>query len=558
MRSAKILLVENDAQVAGDVSQQLEALGYRVCGSTDNGLDAIALAGMHRPDLVLMAIVIQGDMDGIEAAKHIGKGGQIPVVFLATGDDKATVERVAQSAPYGYLTQPFQARELQAAIEIALYKAAATRQLRDSERWFSAMLRCVDDGVIATDAAGCIQFINPIAEGLLGWHLAEVKGQSATTLLVLTDRHTGASIESPSARALRTDAAVDPEFGILVTTKDGRQLPIDESAVPIRDDRGRLLGVVIAFREVSERLRAEEDLIQNERRFRNTFDHAPTSMAVLGLDNRFLQVNAATCALLQRQEPELIGKEQASLSAAEDHRQELNCQRLLLTERELAVQFDKRYLRPDGSEVWVQINASLLNQHGKPSFYLYQVQDLTERKQAEQQLSKLAHYDPLTGLANRTRLLEETAQQILSAKRLQHRLAVVFMDLDHFKQVNDRLGHEAGDHLLAVVAQRLQACIRETDCAARLGGDEFVLLLPGLHTADELNLIADKIIAAITQTVRVGDQEVSVGISLGAAIYPDDGQDAKTLMSCADAALYQAKTNGGGVIRFYRPDWSPP
>lgn len=430
MQSAKILIVEDEALVALDLSHQLHDLGYQVCGTADNGLDAIALAGLHRPDLVLMDIVLKGEMDGVTAAQHIGNGGQIPVIFLTAYSDKATVERAAQSAPYGYLTKPFQPRELQAAIEIALYKAAAMRQLRDSERWFAATLRCVGDGVVATDAADRIQFINPIAEALLGWRQADALGKPASEVLRLNDRHTGRAIESPSSRALRANAAVDPELGILATAHNGRQLPIDASAAPIRDERGNLLGVVVAFREVSERL------------------------------------------------------------------------------------------------------------------------------SAEQALSQLAHVDPLTGLANRGKLLLQAEHELLAAKRHQTRLGLIFMDLDRFKQVNDQFGHAAGDLLLQTVAKRLQTCIRKTDCVARLGGDEFVLLLPDLHSADELALIADKIIASVLKPFDLGQHAAAVGISLGAALYPEDAQSVDTLMQCADAALYQAKTDGRGVLRFYRPEWT--
>lgn len=177
---ASILIVEDEAIVAMDLQEQLQEMGYTVCAVADNGLAAIAIAWERRPNLVLMDIVIKGDMDGIEAARQIWRGLHIPVIFLTAYSDRATVERAAHSAPYGYLTKPFQANELRAAIEIALYKSKLERRLRDSEQWFASTLRCVADGVVATDAQCKIRFMNHAAETMLGWPRMRRLGSTST------------------------------------------------------------------------------------------------------------------------------------------------------------------------------------------------------------------------------------------------------------------------------------------------------------------------------------------------------------------------------------------
>ncbi|RYE93663.1 MAG: response regulator, partial [Oxalobacteraceae bacterium] len=162
-----LLVVEDESLVAMDLDGQLHDMGYQVCGCVDNGRDAIVRARAERPDLILMDIVLKGDMDGIAAASVIGKELHIPVLFLSAYSDDRTVDRAADAWPYGYLTKPFQNRELRAGIEVALRKAAVERILRNSERWLASVLRGVGDAVIATDASGIVGLANPAAETLL-------------------------------------------------------------------------------------------------------------------------------------------------------------------------------------------------------------------------------------------------------------------------------------------------------------------------------------------------------------------------------------------------------
>ncbi|HEX2531265.1 MAG TPA: EAL domain-containing protein [Burkholderiaceae bacterium] len=552
-RVAKILIVEDEAIVALDLAAQLEEMGYEVCGTADNGMDAIAYAWDMRPDLILMDIVIKGELDGVDIARHINNGMKIPVIFLTAYSDIQTVERAAATAPYGYLTKPFQARELRAAIEVALYKAALERRLRESERWFAATLRCVADGVIATDGKGRVRFMNPAAEKLLGWRREDAMGLDVADIVPLRDASTGELLPSPARRALETDSIAGIDYGTILESRNGN-LPIDDSAAPIRGDDDTVLGAVMVFRDVRERMAAEEKLRQSEERFRSAFDFAPVGMALVGLDNRFLQVNDALCKLLEQSEQELVGADQAAFSHADDLGGERACLDELLMEQVVSAQFEKRYHTRSGAEVWTLVSVSLLRQHDAPLCFLFQIHDVTKRKEAEYRLAHLAHFDPMTGLVNRTALSDEIERQIVLARRHQHRLAIVFLDLDHFKQINDSLGHEAGDDLLKLVATRLKASVRESDTVGRLGGDEFVILLPEIHSAEEVLIVTDKVRAECAKPVRIAGQEISIGISLGVSLCPDDAQDVTTLLRYADSALYHAKAEGRNNLQFYRTE----
>ncbi len=545
--------MEDESIVAMDMECQLQEIGYVVCGICDNGIDALLQARKERPSLILMDIVIKGTIDGVEAARQIERGLNIPVVFLTAYSDPETVERAAKAAPYGYLTKPFQIKELNATIEVALYKAALERQLRDSEQWFAALLRCVVDGVIATDDRGLIRFINPAAEALLGWSLAEGVGRDSADV-ALFENTKGSPMESPVRRALNQGTVAGIEFGTLLITRNGEKIPIDNSAAPIKDEDGNTLGAVMVFRDVRDRLAMEEKLRQSEERFRNAFDFAPVGMALIGLDNRFLQVNGAICKLLECFEADLIGVDQSYFSYSRDAERERDLMYEVLAEKVTTAQFEKRYRTSKGKDIWTLVSVSLLKQGDKPLCYLCQINDLTERKDIEFELARLAHTDVLTGLANRARLGDEIERQILTARRYKQCLAVVFIDIDHFKQVNDSFGHEAGDQLLKAVAEKLKASVRETDIVARLGGDEFVVLLPDIHMTTDALFITEKMRSEFAKPVHIAGQEMIVTLSVGVSLFPEDASDARTLLRFADSALYHAKAEGRNNLQFYRSE----
>ncbi len=551
---SSILIVEDEAIVAMDLESQLREMGYMVCGIADNGADAITDVRKFRPNLILMDIVIKGSMDGVETARYISHEFNIPVVFLTAYSDAHTVERASHTAPYGYLTKPFQAHELRAVIEVALYKATLERRLRESEQWFASTLRCVADGIVATDAQGKIQFMNPSAEALLGWPLDEAIGQDVADVMRVEDKQTGSALESPVRRVLQDGKVAGIDFGRLLVSRNGVKLPIDDSAAPIRDENGKALGAVLVFRDVQDRVVAEEKLKQSEEYFRNVFDFAPVGMALVGLDNRFLRVNDAICTLLGCAENELLGSNQADFSYPEDLPGERPFLAEILTGQLISSQFEKRYKSREGKLVWTLVNVSLLRQNDEPLCYLWQIHDVTERKEVEYRLARLAHFDPLTGLANRARLADEIERQIMLARRHQSKIAVVFLDLDHFKKINDSLGHEAGDELLQAIAKKLKDSVREIDTVARLGGDEFIVLLPDIRMAEDVLIVTDKVRAECARPFQIAGHEISVGISLGVSLYPDDAQDTHTLLRFADSALYHAKAEGRNNLQFYHPE----
>jgi diguanylate cyclase (GGDEF)-like protein len=203
-----------------------------------------------------------------------------------------------------------------------------------------------------------------------------------------------------------------------------------------------------------------------------------------------------------------------------------------------------RLRRKDGSYVYIETQASLIRRDGKPYAIQGIARDISERKMFEQRLSEMATHDFLTGLPNRVLLNDRFNMALALAHRNKNRLAIIAVDLDRFKSVNDTLGHQAGDELLKAIAQRLKNLVRSSDTVARMGGDEFLLLMPELHVAGDATRLIEKIAQAFKEPFIIGGSRLNMSASMGLAIYPDDGEDMDALMRKSDAAMYNIKRHG--------------
>jgi diguanylate cyclase (GGDEF)-like protein/PAS domain S-box-containing protein len=214
---------------------------------------------------------------------------------------------------------------------------------------------------------------------------------------------------------------------------------------------------------------------------------------------------------------------------------------------------ETQYCRQDGSSVAVEVNISRTDEYDNQEILCFAARDISERKQTEQKLQYQAFHDALTSLPNRVQFTQTLSTAIANAKRQDELMAVMFLDLDSFKNVNDTLGHTIGDRLLQSLAQRLSACVREGDTIARWGGDEFTVLLPRIRSTDDTIRLAQRIFDALKQPFEIDHHQLSIKISIGIAVYPQDGQDAETLLKNGDAALYRTKDLGRNHYQFYNP-----
>lgn len=256
--SAQVLVVEDEWIVATDVRDCLEELGYPVVAIATSGEEAIIKARELQPDIVLMDIRLEGEMDGIQAAQQIWNELQIPIIYATGYSDKATVDRATETELFGYVLKPIKESDLYVAITVALQQQARTIQLREERQWMATILKAIGDGVIVTDSQGQVKYLNLVAESLTGWQLPEALNRSLFQVFPLFDEQTQVSIENPANQALQTGEIAYLVNPALLTRKDGSQILVADSAAPLKDDEGAVTGAVMVFRDVTSRQSLQE------------------------------------------------------------------------------------------------------------------------------------------------------------------------------------------------------------------------------------------------------------------------------------------------------------
>ena len=261
MSKVRILIVEDQMITATDIQGILIRFDYEVVGIVSSGKEAIEKAAKGKTDLVLMDIVLKGPMDGIEAAEQIRNRFDIPIVYLTAFADQSTLKRAMITEPYGYILKPFEERELQTNIEIALYKHRMERELRKSRQWYATTLNSIGDAVIATDTQGIVTFMNPVAERLTGWSNEEAVGCSLQKIFRTINEETRLPVELPVDKVLRQGVVVGLANHTILVARNGTEIPIDDSAGPIKGDKeGDMLGVILVFHDISKRRQDEKAL----------------------------------------------------------------------------------------------------------------------------------------------------------------------------------------------------------------------------------------------------------------------------------------------------------
>jgi len=303
---------------------------------------------------------------------------------------------------------------------------------------------------------------------------------------------------------------------------------------------------------------ALEKLRESEERFSSTMELAAIGIAHVGDAGRFLYVNPQLCEMLNYTEQELLAMTVKDIShpgdvdATEEEHAKLRAGQIK------AFKTEKRYLRKDGSSVWVGMTVAVKRDRlGEPQYELSVVEDISGRKGAEERIQYLATHDGLTGLPNREMFGQVLTLAVETAKRYGRKVAVLFIDLDRFKVINDTLGHEAGDVLLREMGARIRECLRASDVVARLGGDEFVVLLQEITTPAQASAVARNLLSVIMKPVVILGRECRVTGSIGICIHPDEGQDDQAVMKNADMAMYLAKDEGKNNYQFFSSRMKP-
>jgi len=385
MSKTRILVVEDGSIVALELRERLQSLGYAVAGIVSYGEDAVRRAEEARPDLVLMDIRLKGEMDGIEAAEEIRARLGIPVIYLTAYADEDTLRRARVTEPYGYIIKPFQEAALHTAIEVALYKHRMEEKLKESQRRLAAMLRHIEDAVVATDEKGLVTCMNPRAEALTGWKQEEAIGRDVAEVISLRGETAGILSQESVRRAFREHLGFNQVGDLFLIARDGREIPIDGHIAPMRDERGTLTGVIWAFRDISRRRAAEETLRRSEREKAAVLDIMSELVIYQDAEMRVLWTNQAAGRSVDMAPEQLVGQRCYAIW----HRRDVPCEGCpAIRARETGQPQEAEITTPDG-RTWLVRCYPIADAQGDVADIVEVMLDVTAHRQAEEEREKL-------------------------------------------------------------------------------------------------------------------------------------------------------------------------
>jgi diguanylate cyclase (GGDEF)-like protein/PAS domain S-box-containing protein len=421
---------------------------------------------------------------------------------------------------------------------------------RAAEERSQVLAETSTDLICVLEPSGALRYASPACRELLGAEPEELLGRSFTDLVHPDDAAGVAAILGASGSS---EAPVSLTHRM--RRSGGTPVWVETRVLVVRDPVTReVLESHATVRDVAERMQSQAALAEAEERFRSAFEEAPIGMALTSPDFRFLRVNRALCQITGYTPAQLEGLPVASITHPDELKADWEARGAMLEGELSSHRAERRYLHASGSAVWVMINSTLVRDaEGVPLHFLSQMQDITDRRRHEAELRHMADHDPLTGLLNRRSFERELERHVAYVERYGPKGAAIVLDLDHFKTINDTLGHSAGDELIVRVAHALRSRLRESDVLARLGGDEFAILLPEAGPEE-----ADGVAAAVLEAVRTLAVPTATGrtrmvtASLGMARF-DAGHrlTGEEVLVNADLAMYDAKEAGRDQIAAY-------
>jgi diguanylate cyclase (GGDEF)-like protein/PAS domain S-box-containing protein len=518
----RILLEEKVAQVVG-------------IADIDQDAEAISIAKRHN---------IPVYMDALAALHACGSC----LVFNLTGDHQLSLS-ASRTLGEGHV---FGGAVTKFIWQLISRLKDAHQELTDNHAYMQAIINHARDGIVQIDDQGTIQLFNTATEQMFGYKSGEVIGKNVKILMPepFHSQHDG-------FLARRMDANDDHYPGlereVAAQCKDGSIFPMYVSIARMRfQNTYSYIGIL---RDITEEKRAEESLRQSEERLEMALDAAREGIWDLDVTSGNLYFSPQWGQLLgyRQEDIPMHVEEWKSLIHPADKTRVMKAMNDHMRGRMPFYEAEYRIRAHTGAWVWVLGHGRITrrDEHGKPQHVTGTTQNIMERKQAEEEIRKLAHFDKITGLPNRTLFSDRLIHAIAQAKRHKNNLALLFLDLDGFKHINDSFGHDVGDQLLQEVAKRLRQNTREADTVARMGGDEFIVILGKINAAEDAAIVAQKIVHALSVPVCLEGHTCQIGCSIGVSIYPDDGEEQENLIKQADHAMYLAKNSGGNAYRFF-------
>jgi diguanylate cyclase (GGDEF)-like protein/PAS domain S-box-containing protein len=422
----------------------------------------------------------------------------------------------------------------------------------ESQQNLAITLNSIGDAVIATDAAGLITRMNPTAERLTAWPLAEALGRPLTEVFRVVNAVSHLPVTNPVHQVMAQGKVVGLANHTILLANDGHEYQIDDSAAPIRNAAGDIVGVVLVFSDVTERYRLEDEM-----RIAATAFESQQGMTITNAQRVILRVNKAFTDITGYSVEEAVGQNPRILqSGRQDSAFYAAMTQALEHQGVWAGEIWNRRKNGEVYPEWINISA-VKDNTGLTTHYVAIFSDITERFNAQSQIDTLAFYDPLTHLPNRRLLMDRLEQALHASTRHTRKNALLFVDLDNFKTLNDTLGHHQGDLLLALVAQRIKTCTRDGDTLARLGSDEFVVMLEDLsedsmEAATQAETVGNNVLRAFLQDFELDHGAHHSTPSIGITLFGGEAlEGSEQPLKRAELAMFQAKSAGRNTLRFF-------
>lgn len=460
MSKARIMVVEDEGIIAEDIQESLHDMGYEVTAVVASGAEALDKARFGVPDLVLMDVLLQGDMDGIQAAHLIRSELDIPIIYLTSYSDDRLLDRAKQTEPFAFMIKPFRERELRTNIEMALFKHELDKKLKETHQSFSIMLNSMGDAVISADSDGLVSFMNPMAETITGRSLKDALGKDVRDVFDAVDDRTGFHFRSLADDLIDNgrESKLKDKCNLLRNTQ-GEWIAIDSGAAPLRDGKGAVQGIIIVFRDVTERKKAEMRL----RLLSASVEQASEGIAVTDLEGNLLFLNKAF-ANMHGGSPEYFQGRHIAVFHSEEQLEAVNAANREVFEKGV-FSGEIWHARLDGSEFpGLMHNSVLRDDKGEVVGFIGALRDITEIKRTQEALrtshEQLETYS--SGLeqkvAERTRDLEESQRELKryseSLEKANEALKLVIQGIEEQKRdVEKRVMHNINLTVTPIIDQ---------------------------------------------------------------------------------------------------------